>query len=73
VPHDPHRGLFSRIERSSWGIKFDAEDRLNHPFMTVIAMTLVRKFDQDCDQLTVIKQQYPLAIRTLGSYPQSVG
>jgi hypothetical protein len=49
------------------------EYRFDDPFTAIIAMTLVRKFDQDCDQLTVFKQQDSIVIGTVGFYPQSVG
>ena len=69
---DPSCSMISSIEKRRGIERVYSKERLDDPFATVLLVTLVGKFDQDRDKLSVRKQQDAFAVGAIGSYPQFV-
>ena len=57
--------------RPAAGVK--TEGCLDDPLATIIAMAFVSKFDQDRDQLSVVKQHQRVAVGAVRSDPYFIG
>ena len=64
--------MISSIEKRRGIERVYSKERLDDPFATVLLVTLVGKFYQDRDKLSVLKQQDAFAVGAIGSYPQFV-